>query len=207
MPDHASELNKLLGQAERWKAEKADLALSGALMLLESPEVWTQLTGAQQARRRAVLASWRPLRGHAGKVHHPFGGCVADDFKAKARQMADWLREVEKDDRTTLWHHISALQLVGRGFRCPKHLEGVRLEAVCKFSQHERRKSMLVQSKLLQKKDKSNSSVCSRFCCPAPYKLKWPSHAVATVWKGRPCWPLGREPTLRGLLLTALEAL
>ena len=58
---HASELNKLLGQAEQWKAEKADLALSEALMLLNSPGVWTQLTGAQQARRRAVLASWRAL--------------------------------------------------------------------------------------------------------------------------------------------------
>ena len=60
--------------------------------------------------------------------------------------MAEWLRTMDDDDQLTLWHYKSALQLIGRGFRSPGQLDGLRPEVAAKFSQNDRCKAMLAKA-------------------------------------------------------------
>ena len=57
-----------------------------------------------------------------------------------------WLMQADRSETVTLWHQRAALRLVGRGFREPSHLDGLKAEAAAKFSSDDRCTCILKQA-------------------------------------------------------------
>ena len=71
------------------------------------------------------------------------GGLAALDFKEKLHDMTACLAEVDGIGAPATWHQQAALQLVGRGFACPAHLDGLRLEDTGKFAADQKVQTLL----------------------------------------------------------------
>lgn len=134
-----------LRAAEGLQLDKDDVLASGAAVLLNAKDIWFGQSEPLQARREALLKKWHglPLPGGSSRARHPMGGLKALEFKAKVEDMAAWLASVDKHVQPAIWHHQGALQLVGRGFWCPEHLDGLQNADVLKFSADEKVKCLL----------------------------------------------------------------
>ena len=112
----ATEILRLLKKVECMKVDQSDAATSGLAFLLAQHEIWVDL---------------------------PEWGCKPKDFCDKVCSMAKWLAEVDRSDEVALWHQRVALQLVGRGFHAPSHLDGLPADTATKFCNFEKGKCLL----------------------------------------------------------------
>ena len=134
--------------AENMKLDKDDVLASGAAVILNNREIWAGQAECLQLRRAQLLKKWQALPSASVRPRHPMGGLAAKDFKNKVHEMATWLASVDDCQQLAIWHHQAALQLVGRGFHYPAHLDGLQSKDVARFSADEKVKCLL-QSALL----------------------------------------------------------
>eukprot|EP00438_Fugacium_kawagutii_P006852 Skav210206 [mRNA] locus=scaffold3141:74491:87031:+ [translate_table: standard] len=134
-----------LRAAEGMPLDKEDVLASGAAVLLSAKDIWAGQGEPLQARREALLKKWQalPSLGGSGRLRHPMGGLRALEFKSKVEELAVWLASIDKYLQPAIWHHQGALQLVGRGFWCPEHLDGLKQADVLRFSADDKVKCLL----------------------------------------------------------------
>ena len=145
MADHKA-LSCMLRAAEGLNLEKEDVLISGAEFILGARDIWAFQSEAFHARCELLLQKWRLLPGRAAKPRHPMGGLKPKDFHTKVTDMSTWLASVDQQPHTAPWHHQAALHLVGRGFVCPQHLEGLQAADVQKFTSDPKVQSLLKRS-------------------------------------------------------------
>ncbi|CAE7038795.1 unnamed protein product [Symbiodinium natans] len=134
-----------LQAAESLKLDKEDLLISGALFVLSTPEVWAGLSDCLHQRRLQLVKRWRAIPGSVSQARHrhPMAGLRPDDFRNKVQGMADWLTSVDGQATSSVWHLRAAIQLVGRGFAFPEHLDGLLDSDVMRFSVNEKERCLL----------------------------------------------------------------
>ena len=137
------EMIRLLKRAEGMQVDKEDVAITGARVVLDLPEIWVKLPEWGHVRRAELSNSWKKLRGGDSRTRHPLGGCRPAEFKDKVQAMAQWLLDVDDSDTLAVWHQRAALQLVGRGFHYPAHLDGLSAATAVKFAQCDKGKALL----------------------------------------------------------------
>ena len=140
------EMTRLFKQAERMQLDRDDVAVTGVRVVLDAPEIWKALPEGLQKRRDELSASWRKLRNGDSRARHPLGGCRPSEFKDKVYDMARWLVQVDGTATLAVWHQRAAMQLVGRGFHHPSHLDGLSAATAMKFGQCEKGRTLLKQA-------------------------------------------------------------
>ena len=146
MLGQGQEMTRLFKQAERMQLDRDDVAVTGVRVVLDAPEIWKALPEGLQKRRDELSASWRKLRNGDSRARHPLGGCRPSEFKDKVYDMARWLVQVDGTATLAVWHQRAAMQLVGRGFHHPSHLDGLSAATAMKFGQCEKGRTLLKQA-------------------------------------------------------------
>ena len=70
-------------------------------------------------------------------------GLKPDEFRDRVQGMASWLASVDGQASASVWHLPTAIQLVGRGFVFPEHLDGLLDSDVHRFSVDEKERCLL----------------------------------------------------------------